>query len=331
MVRIPERYQDRFQSVSLNLNRSRFQFGPVLICPIGLRRKKENTPGTDVGWRKGVGTLEGSSMRLGSFDELDSDRRYCLIKQLCSPSLKATSSLPHCHPAPDLSKRLHDNSGRLNPPRQVLIMSEESIAKPDDPPQGALDGCTDHQGTTQPADPSPQSEPAQQQTTQAPNHGNPSKKKKKKKPKLRKRQPLHSKPLGTHPVEVKLANIRAAIAAGANVNGLNESDPVCHREGCLLDACLHVTHMAAGATFYGNLDIIKVLLEHSANPRLRDHRNVFFTPLEVAVFNAKKDGQIPRAKVFYEQVVVMFKEAIAKLEEREMGKKGEEEKGEEGD
>lgn len=207
-------------------------------------------------------------------------------------------------------------------------MSEESIAKPDGPPQGALDHCTEiHQGTTQPADHSPQPEPAQQETTQALNHGKPSKKKKKK-PKLRNRQPLHSEPLGTHPVEVKLANIRAAIAAGADVNGLNESDLVCHWEGRPLDACLRVTHMAAGATFYGNLDVIKVLLEHGADPRLWDCKNVFFTPLEVAVFNAEKDGQISRVKVFYEQVVVMFKEAIAKLEEREKGEKGEE-KGEE--
>lgn len=178
-------------------------------------------------------------------------------------------------------------------------MSEESIAKPDGPPQGALDHCTEnHQDTTQPTDHSPQPEPAQQETTQAPNHGKFSnnKKKKKKKPKLRKRQTLHSEPLGTHPVEVKLANIRAAIAAGIDVNGLDESDPVCHREGRPLDACLRVTHMAHGATFYGNLDVIKVLLEHGADPRLRDHKHVFLTPLQVAVFNAKKDGQIPQAK-----------------------------------
>lgn len=206
---------------------------------------------------------------------------------------------------------------------QVLVMSEESITKPDNPPQGPLDGCTEtRHGTTQPAGPSTQTEPAQQQTPQAPKHGKRSKRKKK--PKLRDREPLHSEPLSTHPVEVKLANIRAAIAAGADVNGLDESDPACHREGRPLDACLRVTHMASGATFYSNLDVIKVLLDHSADPRLRNRKTVFISPLRVAVFNAEKEGQEPRAKAFYEQVVVMFKEAIAKLEEREKGEKGEE-------
>lgn len=205
-------------------------------------------------------------------------------------------------------------------------MSNKSIGKPDDLPQGAMEGSAEtHQDSTSHAGPSSQTEPAQQQTTQAANHGR-SRKKKKKRPKLKDREPLHSEPLSTHPVEVKLANIRPAMAAGADVNGLDESDPACHREGRPLDACLRVTHMASGATFHSNVDVIEVLLEHGADPRVRDRKTVFFTPLEVAVYNAEKDGQIPRAKIFNEQVVLMFKEAIEKLEEREKGEKIKEEK-----
>ncbi|KAL1849881.1 hypothetical protein Daus18300_013138 [Diaporthe australafricana] len=203
-------------------------------------------------------------------------------------------------------------------------MSNESTGNPNDPPQCAMDGTAEaHQTITPPAGPSSHAEPAQQWTSQATDYGKSSKKKKKKRSKLKDREPLHSESLSTHPVEIKLANIRAAIAAGADVNGLDESEPTYHREGRPLDACLRVTHMANGATFYSNVDVIKVLLEHGADPRLRDRKTVFFTPLEVAVFNAEKEGQIPRAKVFYGQVVVMFKEVIAKLEEKEKTEKGE--------
>lgn len=189
-----------------------------------------------------------------------------------------------------------------------------------------MDDSTENQQATTPppASPSssPQAEPAQQQTPQAADHGKP--KTKKQKPKLRHRGPLHGEPLSTHPVEVKLARIREAIAAGADVNGLDDSDPACHREGRPLDACLRVTHMANGATFYSNDDVIELLLEHGADPRLRDTKTVFLSPLKVAEFNAGKESHSEKAKAFYARVLQMFREAIAKLEEKERAEKGEE-------
>lgn len=206
-------------------------------------------------------------------------------------------------------------------------MSNEPIDKHDSLPRGTMDGHPEHHQVTPPADPSSQPEPAQQQPTQAAEHG---KVRRKKKTKRKNLKPLHHEPLSTHPIEKKLARMRAAIAAGADVNGLDESEPICHREGRPLDACLRVSHMPNGGFFYENVHVIELLLEHGADPRLRCIKNVFFTPLQVATFGAERDDQVPRAKVFFERVVVMFKEAIAKLEEREKSEKGEE-KGETGE
>lgn len=174
---------------------------------------------------------------------------------------------------------------------------------------------------------SPQAEPAeamQEQQKQAADHNSKRRERNEKKPKPKDRGPLFAEPLSRHPVEEKLARIREVIAAGADVNGLDDSEPACHREGHPLDACLRVTHMANGATFYDNVHVIELLLEHGADPRLRDKKNVFFTPLEVATWNAEKDWeglQIPQAKPFYERVLAMFKKAIAKLDESEKNEK----------
>lgn len=206
-------------------------------------------------------------------------------------------------------------------------MSNESIDKHDDLPQGSMDGHAEHHQATPSAGPSSQPEPAQQQQTQAAEH---SKVRRKKKTKRKNLKPLHHEPLSAHTVEKKLARMRAAIAAGADVNGLDESEPICHREGRPLDACLRVSHMPNGPFFYENVHAIELLLEHGADPRLRDVKYSFITPLEIATFAAERDDQVPRARVFYERVVAMFKEAIAKLEEKEKSEKGEE-KGETGE
>lgn len=190
-----------------------------------------------------------------------------------------------------------------------------------------MDGSTKSSQATTPPPASPsysQAEPAQQQTSQAADHGKP--RPKKQKPKLKNRGPLHGEPLTNHPVEVKLARIREAIAAGADINGLDDSDPACHREGRPLDACLRMTHMASGATFYSNVHVIELLLEHGADPRLRDTKTVFISPLKVAEYNAGKESHSEKTKAFYGQVLQMFRDAIAKLEEKERAEQGEEDR-----
>lgn len=52
-------------------------------------------------------------------------------------------------------------------------------------------------------------------------------------------------PLGVFSREDILAVRFEAIAAGADVNALGDSEPEGHREGGPLDACLRTTHTAA--------------------------------------------------------------------------------------
>lgn len=120
------------------------------------------------------------------------------------------------------------------------------------------------------------------------------------------------------PLEVKLARMRKAIAAGADVNGLDYSLPKGHREGRLLHACLRTTHMAGNATFSCNDQVIKFLLDHGADPRLcADNAAMFVSPLEVATWAAEVEHQTERGMEFYRRIVAMIKEAVVKLEQKE--------------
>jgi hypothetical protein len=79
--------------------------------------------------------------------------------------------------------------------------------------------------------------------------------------------PLFWESILEHPVEVKLANMRAAIAAGANVNELDQETYPCRNNGRPLHFALYSTinnfrHLKE------NLLVIKLLLESGADPRL---------------------------------------------------------------
>lgn len=204
-------------------------------------------------------------------------------------------------------------------------MSDKSTDKHDDVSHRVVEGQEDDSNhATPPAGPSSELEPAQQQQqTEAASHNKRTKKKKRKK-----RQPLHWVPLSALPREEKLALCRAAIAAGADVNGLDDSEPECHREGRPLDACFRISHMPPDATYFENLHVIKLLLDHGADPRLRGLWWDPVTPLHHAIYEVEKYGEKTgsrwdRVKTFSTEVLAMFREAIARLEEKEEREKGE--------
>lgn len=135
-------------------------------------------------------------------------------------------------------------------------------------------------------------------------------------PKRRRQGALHREPLLAHPLETKLAAMRAALAAGADPNGLDNSEPWHYREGRPLDACLHISRMAGGVSVMDNLPLIELLLEHGADPRLSDFESNTLVPAAgVAKYYAEKPWS-PAAKVFFDRLVVLFEEAIVRLKEK---------------
>ena len=127
--------------------------------------------------------------------------------------------------------------------------------------------------------------------------------------------PLFREPLSNHTVEVKLAAVRAAIEAGADVNQLDD-DPTGHNEGRPLDACLNLPHMAGSADVTTNLPVIKMLLEHGADPRLRA-RSIFWPPIAVARRYADQAGLSKKGMAFWDGVLMLFEDAIERLKEKE--------------
>ncbi|KAJ5613907.1 hypothetical protein N7528_007561 [Penicillium herquei] len=82
----------------------------------------------------------------------------------------------------------------------------------------------------------------------------------------RPKAPLFWEPLSGHPVEVKLANITAALLAGADPNEMDHEPD--HRRS--YGRPLHcVVHSNGPSDFLkDNIPVIELLIEHGADPRL---------------------------------------------------------------
>ncbi|KAF2134590.1 hypothetical protein P153DRAFT_391922 [Dothidotthia symphoricarpi CBS 119687] len=80
------------------------------------------------------------------------------------------------------------------------------------------------------------------------------------------RPPLLWEPISTEPIEVRLANMRAAIASGADPNELDGTRKP--RVGRPLDYAITTLACAYHETVKTNLPIVELLLETGADPRL---------------------------------------------------------------
>jgi hypothetical protein len=78
--------------------------------------------------------------------------------------------------------------------------------------------------------------------------------------------PLLWEPISENPLEVRLANMRAAITAGADPNELD--GPKKHRVGRPLHYALCNSAFVNYKTLMQNLPIVELLLESGADPRL---------------------------------------------------------------
>lgn len=125
--------------------------------------------------------------------------------------------------------------------------------------------------------------------------------------------PLFREPLSNHPAEEKVAAMRAAIAAGADVHQLDQEPIVGYNEGRPLDACLNVSHMAKGARLVDNIPAIELLLQHGADPRL-GARPAMFPPLRVATYYAENAGS-EEVKATWIRILALFEDAVLRLDE----------------
>lgn len=133
-------------------------------------------------------------------------------------------------------------------------------------------------------------------------------------PKSSRNLPLFREPLSSqHSAEEKVAAMRAAIEAGADVNQLDQEPIVGYNEGRPLDVC--VKH-----NYTSNLGAIELLLQHGADPRLHA-RPTLMSPLRRVAFYAEYEHSSEEQRVFCKRVLALFEEAIARLEEVEKGKK----------
>lgn len=117
-------------------------------------------------------------------------------------------------------------------------------------------------------------------------------------------QPLFREPLSNHPIEEKLAVMRAAIEAGADIHQLDNNPIVGYNLGRPLDAC--VRHK-----FIENIPATELLLQHGADPRL-NARPTLFSPLRTATWVAENGSTEERAAC--RRLLVMFEEAILRLD-----------------
>lgn len=125
------------------------------------------------------------------------------------------------------------------------------------------------------------------------------------------------KPLSNHPAEEKVAAMRAAIEAGADVNQLDEEPIVGYNEGRPLDACIDGSHMPAGGRLADNIPAIELLLQHGADPRL-GARPTLFAPVRRARYYAENAAS-EEARATWKRILALFHEAILRLdEEREV-------------
>jgi hypothetical protein len=78
------------------------------------------------------------------------------------------------------------------------------------------------------------------------------------------KSPLHYEPLSNHSIDVKLAAMTSAIAAGADVNELDHDVDPRRNRGTPLHCCL--SDIAADPS--SNLPLVRLLLEHGADPSI---------------------------------------------------------------
>lgn len=124
--------------------------------------------------------------------------------------------------------------------------------------------------------------------------------------------PLFREPLSNHPVEEKVAAMRAAIEAGADVNQLDQEPIVGYNEGRPLDACINGSHMPSGVRLEDNIPAIELLLQHGADPRLGARPTLFAPERRARYFveNATSEG----GKATWKRILAMFDVAILRLD-----------------
>lgn len=131
--------------------------------------------------------------------------------------------------------------------------------------------------------------------------------------------PLFWEPISDHPIDTKLANTRAAIAAGADVNELDQEVDPRRNNGRPL-------HFALSSTINNfkylkeNLPVIKLLLESGADPRLQGMRYTA-SALEEAMnelrgvhHNKCFQPEFAEVKPFYQEAYKLLKQAADELD-----------------
>lgn len=124
--------------------------------------------------------------------------------------------------------------------------------------------------------------------------------------------PLFREPLSNHPAEEKVAAMRAAIDAGADVNQMDQEPIVGYNEGRPLDACINGSHFPGGVRLEDNIPAIELLLQHGADPRL-GARPTLFAPVRRARYYAENAAS-EEGKAAWKHILALFDEAILRLD-----------------
>ncbi|KAL1962646.1 hypothetical protein VTN77DRAFT_9280 [Rasamsonia byssochlamydoides] len=137
------------------------------------------------------------------------------------------------------------------------------------------------------------------------------------------RPPLFYEPISDHPIEVKLARMKGAIEAGADVNELDHEPDARRNLGRPLDFAVN-NGLADFKYLKENLPIIELLLQHGADPRLPGLLDTP-SPLEyvrgMARYDEWRNPQFAHMKPFFRKAFIMMKEAAEKLDERDAAKR----------
>ena len=125
--------------------------------------------------------------------------------------------------------------------------------------------------------------------------------------------PLFWEPITDHPIKVKLANMRAAIAAGADVNELDKAPDPRRNYGRPLHFASDASHVEF-KYLKENLPVIKLLLEAGADPRLP---GMMYTDsaLEELKFFLKGALRDERFQPEWKEVIPFLREAYMLMKE----------------
>jgi hypothetical protein len=139
------------------------------------------------------------------------------------------------------------------------------------------------------------------------------------------RSVLITEPLSSHSVETMLAVCRAAIANGEDVNAPDTLPHVGFNKGRPLDACLQQTHMPGRKSIIKNLLVIKLLLEHGADPWLYSRSvGIVQIPMLLAKRHSVMEDESEENRAFWVHLLKLFEEAIIRIDAKK--KKAEEDK-----